>query len=385
MFSGTGAFMIANSRWRHPIGRGLALLLMAIGAAAGSPRPALAQAGAPTCQPSSAKVTEIYRVGDASKSETLVRLGDKIAVVLDKPTEFFAEAICRKKAIVLVIDGQPSGNKLAVPSGPDAGLVFFLRPVGGLRDFWTALLGRPDFEPRPVRVGVGIEEQPPLGGDKTLRLEVLPILWLAFWLVIFVVLVFLFFKSAKSSNLLRDPMLDTEAPPGTEAAFSLSKTQGAWWFFVILACYLLIGIVTGDFTNSINSTAIILLGIGAGTVLGSAAIDASKLNERKQALAAAKARPAGDAAVQAAKDEEVKALRGESEGFLKDILSDGNGINFHRFQLAAWTVVLSIIFIKDVYVDLAMPMFSTTLMGLLGLSAGTYLGLKIPEPTKPSA
>jgi hypothetical protein len=57
-------------------------------------------------------------------------------------------------------------------------------------------------------------------------------------------------------------------------------------------------------------------------------------------------------------------------------------VNFHRFQLAVWTLVLSIIFIKDVYLTLAMPTFNATLMGLLGLSAGTYLGLKIPEPPK---
>jgi len=62
-----------------------------------------------------------------------------------------------------------------------------------------------------------------------------------------------------------------------------------------------------------------------------------------------------------------------------------NGINFHRFQIAVWTLVLAIIFIKDVYENLAMPTFNTTLLGLLGLSAGTYLGLKIPEPTIPTA
>lgn len=38
----------------------------------------------------------------------------------------------------------------------------------------------------------------------------------------------------------------------------------------------------------------------------------------------------------------------------------------------------------EVYQSLAMPTFNTTLMGMLGLSAGTYLGLKIPEPTTPT-
>ena len=50
-------------------------------------------------------------------------------------------------------------------------------------------------------------------------------------------------------------------------AYLLSKTQGAWWFFIVLAAYLFIGIITGDFTSSLNSTALILLGIGAGIVV----------------------------------------------------------------------------------------------------------------------
>ena len=77
-------------------------------------------------------------------------------------------------------------------------------------------------------------------------------------------------------------------------------------------------------------------------------------------------------------------MTGKSNGFFDDILSDANGISFHRFQMVAWTIVLGIIFIIEVYRNLAMPVFNTTLMGLLGLSAGTYLGLKIPEATTPA-
>ena len=51
--------------------------------------------------------------------------------------------------------------------------------------------------------------------------------------------------------------------------------------------------------------------------------------------------------------------------------------------MLAWTVVLGIIFAGNVYRDLAMPDFSTTLLALMGISAGTYLGLKIPEDTVP--
>jgi hypothetical protein len=218
----------------------------------------------------------------------------------------------------------------------------------------------------------------------------------------------------KRTNIIRDG--NPRTPQQQEGTYSLSKSQGAVWFFVIVAAYLLIGMVTGDWASSINSTALILLGIGAGTVLGSAAIDVSKENSDQQRAAADLARttldrlettdiPAkekeSDDPANSARKEQLKGellrlteerdkqrsayrkLTHESENFITDILSDANGVNFHRFQMAVWTVLLGFIFIKEVYENLAMPAFDQTLMGLLGLSAATYLGLKIPEPTVP--
>jgi hypothetical protein len=68
-----------------------------------------------------------------------------------------------------------------------------------------------------------------------------------------------------------------------------------------------------------------------------------------------------------------------SGGFLRDLLSDRSGYSFHRFQIFAWTIVLGIIFVSSVYNNLTMPEFSPTLLGLMGLSAGTYIGFKFPE------
>lgn len=68
-----------------------------------------------------------------------------------------------------------------------------------------------------------------------------------------------------------------------------------------------------------------------------------------------------------------------SEGFLKDILSDANGISFYRFQIAAWTVVLGIIFVSSVLNVFAMPEFPNELLALMGISSGTYIGFKIPK------
>jgi len=68
-----------------------------------------------------------------------------------------------------------------------------------------------------------------------------------------------------------------------------------------------------------------------------------------------------------------------SVNFLRDILSDSSGYSFHRFQIFAWTIVLGIIFVSAVYNNLNMPEFSATLLGLMGLSSGTYIGFKFPE------
>lgn len=70
-----------------------------------------------------------------------------------------------------------------------------------------------------------------------------------------------------------------------------------------------------------------------------------------------------------------------SEGITKDLLTDVNGVSFHRFQMLVWTIVLGFIFCVEVYKTLRMPEFDTTLLALMGISAGTYLGFKIPERT----
>ena len=61
------------------------------------------------------------------------------------------------------------------------------------------------------------------------------------------------------------------------------------------------------------------------------------------------------------------------------MLSDGSGYSFHRFQIFGWTVALGGVFVSDVYNNLAMPEFSATMLSLMGMSSGTYIGFKFPE------
>jgi hypothetical protein len=395
-------------------------------------RPASAEPAQQSCRKATtnSKVNDAFRLErnqepEQAKSSPVrtVELKDKIAVEVTPNLEALYEPPCNKDNIVLYLDGRALKSVKPIAPNPDGKfLTFELRRTEDSRQAWDAILGKPDFDFRTVKVSVGFEgEFALLGvGNKLpeLRLKVIPHWWFLLWCLIFFVVALIFLRLVHSSSVIRDRLPRDRTPPaGGEASakgtFSLSKSQGALWFFVIVAAYLFIGIVTGDFSDSINSTALILLGIGAGTVVGSAVIDVSKntpealeaeaaqadeakadVDDLQLRLKAKEARSKDDpdpdntasrADLLAQKERKHSLhlkLTGQSESFLRDILSDANGVNFHRFQMAAWTFVLAIIFIKEVYENLAMPTFNTTLLGLLGLSAGTYLGMKIPEPTR---
>jgi hypothetical protein len=222
---------------------------------------------------------------------------------------------------------------------------------------------------------------------------------------------------ARTTNLLRDGGTRT---PGKLRPYNLGRTQMAFWFFLIYASYVTIWLIT-DALDTITPSLLALMGISAGTALGEALIDNGKdtantnqvqdLTAEKAALeqtvsqietelTTINAAPAtitdqsNREAVQRQLtdgrtrlnqiDQQLRVLNSQqapttSQGFLRDLLSDGSGYSFHRFQIFAWTIVLGIIFLSSVYNNLTMPEFSPTLLGLMGLSAGTYIGFKFPE------
>jgi hypothetical protein len=320
----------------------------------------------------------------------------------------------QKRDIVLYLDRQPLPHVVAAPpSDPDTNILYFpLTRTEDARGVWTYLLGRPGLKTRNVEVSVGIDDQFAVPSQFSVALRAIPPVWFSFWVLIFAGLAIGFFLLARRSNVLRDPV---SAPYGARPPYSLARVQAAWWFFLILASYLLIGMVTGDFSTSITGTTLVLLGISAGTAVGSAFIDAGKTSLTNDAQDTANATALWDElkkldveiqqsadAVKSGNPSEARklasqeALRTEklsmyrklthqSESFLLDILSDTGGVNFHRFQMMAWTLILGFIFVGHVYRDLAMPQFNETLLALLGVSAGTYLGLKIPESQTPSS
>jgi hypothetical protein len=387
--------------------------------------PASAAATPPAASASVIGVSrELAGGAKAGGSSPQVSLGEVLTVQVAN----LATLVAAQKPIILFLDKRPLKDLTPYPPTDlkDGILRFVLRQprsddtspeAKASREVWTYLLGSPRWRPRPTAVSIGLADGSAIPSTSTIDLVVIPQGPFLLWLAIFAVISIAFWILALRSNLLRAP---TSAPDaGERPPYSLGRTQAAWWFFLVLASYLFIGLVTADFGTPITSTVLTLLGISAGTVVGAAFIDQSKngpaatadaakvaqtiqnqmaaLETKVVAAAAtvAAAPPSTPAEAQAKlalathtsdlqqKQSLLKKTRGQSEQFLLDILSDANGVAFHRFQIVAWTLVLGIIFGHEVYKVLAMPTFDSSLLALMGISSGTYLGMKIPEPTVP--
>jgi hypothetical protein len=311
-----------------------------------------------------------------------VTLGAVIGVQSAALPQLRACAAQKQSPVLLYLDGEPIKGLGEFPSEKRSDNTAWIKlaVTADSRPVWNKLLGGPGIqEDRTINVSLGLADGTKLLSEKTIALKPLPPGWFFAWAAFFLVVLIVFFVTAAYSNLLRG------GTPAGGRVFSLGRSQGAWWFFLVLAAYLLIGMTTGDYTTSLNQTALVLLGIASATYLGSAAVDASKDNAAELAAQDAERTRITNKAAAARTPAEVQKLaylNGESQGWLQDVLSDSEGVDFHRFQMVVWSIVLGVIFVTRVWQDLSMPDFSATLLGLMGLSAGTYVGLKIPETTK---
>jgi hypothetical protein len=233
---------------------------------------------------------------------------------------------------------------------------------------------------------------------------------------------------AVSSNLLRDAT--SPRNPSGQYPFSLALCQMAFWLFILIASFLFLWVVTGEY-NTMTASELTLLGISASTGLAAVFInritqscDASTLSfaelQERDVKVISETREAAEKALEAAlraldsrreqltnapdpaaaqkeiesatKDanrlkQRVAELKereryfsagGRLRQFFLDLLQERNSVDFHRFQMMTWTLILGVVFVFGVFQQLAMPKFDTTLLILMGISNGTYLGFKWP-------
>ncbi|MDZ4814122.1 MAG: hypothetical protein SGI99_16160 [Pseudomonadota bacterium] len=240
-----------------------------------------------------------------------------------------------------------------------------------------------------IAIAIGTRPAAALGPSQNIqfRVEDRSVVAWTFW-VLLIVFVLGYGLCIRSPTLLRD------APGGS---YSLAKSQMAFWGLVVALCFSGVWFVIGTM-ELIPNEVLILLGISALTgwlapIAGTTSMTnaMADLNTQQQHVLRAAANANAqlqDTAEHAAKLQSIndsmlrtaaRAHLQRIEGFLRDICSDGNGIGVHRVQAVAWTLILGVVFVCEVTTVISMPVFSTNLLLLLGISNGTYLTMKTKE------
>jgi hypothetical protein len=348
-------------------------------------------------------------------------LRDWLAVVLKGDTS----SLDLTKA-VLVLNGVPiTGMTPSRYTNDNKAVIFHLIRTTDNHDAWATVLGSPNDWTRKVTVTLQFPSTTATGGAQivggatastTFQLRLMSLGWLSLGSVVLLAVVAGVWYLAKTSSLLKDSLLP-QLPPELQT-FSLGRCQMAWWSVLIVGAFLFLLTLLWDY-NTVTAQALVLMGISAATAVFAVQVDASKdspigrTNENLQALdlhswddvkklkkkieetdaarSRLKSAAVPDAFEIAKLEDQLITLNNKkrtyddakatfkTQGFWKDITTDVNGPALHRLQVVVWTVILGGVFVAGVYRDLAMPEFSPTLLALMGVANGAYLGFKFPE------
>jgi len=314
--------------------------------------------------------------------------------------QLVAKARAAKKPLQLYLNGMPLNDVPPVylnTNGKPSRVRFALFRTENAKLTWSALLGRPRAQNRIVEASVGLTGCAEGCADITdgfkMPLAVIRPVLMGSYLALLAVGLWLVIRLARTTPILRNH--------GPGSPWSLDRIQMAWWTLLVVSAFVFIWLISGDY-GSLSNSVLALIGISAGTGLIGSVMDHGKqeqvqqrkaLEDEEAGLEAGNAQPAADAATAAAaaaaprRPAEIEAQLAklpklkQNKSLWIDILSDENGVSFHRLQVMIWTLVLSVIFVVSVYQRLDMPDFDNQLLALMGISNGTYLGFKLPEKT----
>lgn len=262
-----------------------------------------------------------------------------------KPLQVYLDGTPVPGAIPLSDVADPRGRRLRffLPIGEET------QPVWA----WVARTTQVLDDPRvTVAVSVGYpdcavpSQAQAMDGTMLVLRRSLAVLWVGMTLALGGLLVWL----GRTTNLLRDP--------SPSRPYSLSKTQAAWWLYLILAGFSLVLMVTG-FPPTLSNDALILLGLSSATGVAGGVLE----GQRAQNVATG------------------KASQQNFLGFWRDLLLDPTtgDISLGRLQFVAWTVLIGGYFAYRVVTTVTLPDLGNQLLLLQGLSAGTYVAAKTGE------
>ncbi|HEY6322507.1 MAG TPA: hypothetical protein VJA16_13205 [Thermoanaerobaculia bacterium] len=379
----------------------LPALLMAPLAARAQPAPV---ATAPAAVPQLPRITRVL-VGTATDlgvdaESRPAHLGLWLTLDVAGLDQLVEKARAAKKPLQLYLNGMPLTDVLPVylnTNGKPSRVRFALFRTENAKLTWSALLGRPRAQNRIVEASVGLTGCADGCADITdgfkIPLAVIRPVLMGCYLALLAGGLWVLIRLARTTAILRNH--------GPGSPWSLDRIQMAWWTLLVVSAFVFIWLISGDY-GSLSNSVLALIGISTGTGLIGAVMDDNKQAQMQQrkalegeeaGLQAGDAQPASGAAAPAKPaaapwlPSEIAAQLAKlpklklSKTLWIDILSDEDGVSFHRLQVMIWTLVLSVIFVVSVYQRLDMPDFDNQLLALMGISNGTYLGFKLPEKT----
>ena len=187
--------------------------------------------------------------------------------------------------------------------------------------------------------------------------------------IIAVLIVFGAIYLSIKTKILKDVcVIDSDIGP--VETYSFARTQGLWWTTLIGACFV-IGFGKRGEVIELNSTCLVLLAIGVGTTAVASVIDNNTPPEETP-----------KDKIETEKDLPPKLRK--PTNFFTQILSDSTGITVYRYQALIFNLIFSMVFLVTFFEKLShgdreFPSFSSETLGLMGISATTYLGMKATE------
>jgi hypothetical protein len=342
-------------------------------------------------------------------------LSDYLTVHVCHLNEFLAEAERQQQPISLYLDGVDTNNLPVAVNREEGWITFVADRNDANKQLWRNWLYDPLQESQQqLRVSVGRGGERPLprvsSANMKVHLHKVYVDWFT-WLLAIIVggVVVGVVLAGKYTDMLRD---GPSVGP-IRQSYSLARVQMAWWFVLILLAYVFVWLITGD-RDTIPSSLLGMMGISAATAVaavamtsgttdraeslrGSLEADIASIEASRERIngAIATATPALAKLLErrrteqdAARDALVARVASlsavvPSQGWWRDLVSDDRGgVALDRVQIVVWTIVLGLIFLSSVMLELTMPEFSGTLLALMGISSGTYLGFKLPAGKK---
>lgn len=337
-------------------------------------------------------------------------LSDYLTVHVCHLNAFLAEAERQQQQVTLYLDGVDTKNFPVAVNREEGSITFVADRNDANKQLWRNWLYDPLQEShQELRVSVGRGGDRPLprvpSANAKVHLHKVYVDWFT-WLLAIIVggVVIGVLLAGKHTDMLRDgPSMGP-----IRQTFSLARAQMAWWFVLILLAYVFVWLITGD-RDTIPASLLGLMGISAATAVAAVSISSgstSRVESLRASLdadiaaidaslarinASMSANPTLVPVLEKQRDEQQRARNAlvtrsatltavvPSQGWWRDLISDDRGgVALDRVQILVWTLVLGIIFLSSVILELTMPEFSGTLLALMGISSGTYIGFKMP-------